>query len=85
MTPPLCLASVLLLSRVLRLSFSLSIESYTRQYVIGRKTWIDVLNAVREATQSQLALEDTHTQVIAVSLRLRAQTGTLKPNEGSKP
>ncbi len=52
-------------------------ESYARQYVIGRKSWIDVLNAVREATQSQLALEDTHTQVIAVSLRLRAQTGTL--------
>ena len=52
-------------------------ESYARQYVIGRKSWIDVLNAVREATQSQLALEDVNTQVIAVSLRLRAQTGTL--------
>lgn len=60
-------------------------ESYTRQYVIGRKTWIDVLNAVREATQSQLALEDTHTQVLAVSLRLRAQTGTLNLLEGTKP
>ena len=54
-------------------------ESYTRQYVIGRKTWIDVLNAVREATQSQFALEDARTQAIAASLRLRAQTGTLTP------
>lgn len=52
-------------------------ESYTRQYVIGRKSWIDVLNAVREATQSQLALEDARAQVIAASLRLRAQAGTL--------
>ncbi len=60
-------------------------ESYARQYVIGRKTWIDVLNAVREATLSQLALEDTQTQVIAVSLRLRALTGTLNLNEGTKP
>ncbi len=60
-------------------------ESYTRQYVIGRKTWIDVLNAVREATLSQFALEDARTQTLAASLRLRAQTGTLKPNEGSKP
>jgi len=60
-------------------------ESYARQYVIGRKTWIDVLNAVREATQSQLALEDTQTQVIAASLRLRALTGTLHLLKGTKP
>ncbi len=60
-------------------------ESYARQYVIGRKTWIDVLNAVREATQSELTAEDAHAQMLAASLRLRAQTGTLKPNEGTKP
>jgi len=60
-------------------------ESYTRQYVIGRKSWIDVLNAVREATQSQFALEDARTQVIAASLRLRAQAGTLNQSKGSKP
>lgn len=60
-------------------------ESYTRQYVIGRKTWIDVLNAVREATQSQFALEDARAQVIAASLRLSAQSGTLKQLERSKP
>lgn len=53
-------------------------ESYTRQYVIGRKTWNDVLNAVREATQSQFALADARAQTIAAGLRLSAQTGTLK-------
>jgi adhesin transport system outer membrane protein len=52
-------------------------ESYARQYVIGRKSWNDVLNAVREATQAQLALEDTRAQALAASLRLAAQTGTL--------
>lgn len=60
-------------------------ESYTRQYVIGRKSWIDVLNAVREATQSQFALEDARAQVIAADLRLRAQVGTLNHKEGFKP
>jgi adhesin transport system outer membrane protein len=60
-------------------------ESYTRQYVIGRKSWIDVLNAVREATQSQFSLEDAHAQVVAASLRLRAQAGTLNQSKGSKP
>ncbi len=54
-------------------------ESYTRQYVIGRKTWSDVLNAVREATQSQFALEDARAQASAAGLRLSAQTGMLKP------
>lgn len=60
-------------------------ESYARQYVIGRKTWSDVLNAVREATQSQFALEDARAQAIAASLRLSAQSGTLKRLERSKP
>ena len=52
-------------------------ESFARQYVIGRKTWIDVLNAVREAVQSDLALEDVRAQLQAARLRLRAYTGTL--------
>lgn len=60
-------------------------ESYTRQYVIGRKTWVDVLNSVREATQSQFALEDVRAQTIAASLRLSAQSGTLKQLERSRP
>lgn len=52
-------------------------ESYARQYTAGRKTWIDVLNAVREATQSGLAADDARAQMLAASLRLRALTGTL--------
>ena len=52
-------------------------ESYARQYTTGRKTWIDVLNAVREATQSELAADDARAQMLAASLRLRALTGTL--------
>ena len=52
-------------------------ESYARQYTTGRKTWIDVLNAVRETTQAELAAVDARTSMLAASLRLRARSGTL--------
>jgi adhesin transport system outer membrane protein len=54
------------------------VASYTRQYVIGRKSWLDVLNAVREATQADYAVEDARAQVAGASLRLRALTGNLR-------
>lgn len=53
-------------------------ESYTRQYVIGRKTWIDVLNAVRETVQANFTLADARAQTVAAGLRLKAQTRGLK-------
>ena len=60
-------------------------ESYARQYVIGRKSWNDVLNAVREVTQAQFALEDVRAQTLAAGLRLNAQTQMLKLTEGDMP
>jgi adhesin transport system outer membrane protein len=53
-------------------------ESYTRQYTAGRKTWLDVLNTVRESTQSDAAVADAYAQVTGASLRLRLVTGNLK-------
>lgn len=52
-------------------------ESYARQYTAGRKTWIDVLNAVREATQSEFAVADAEAQATAAALRLRLLTSGL--------
>lgn len=52
-------------------------ESYARQYTAGRKTWIDVLNAVREATQSEFAVADATAQVAASTLRLQLLSGNL--------
>lgn len=52
-------------------------ESYARQFTAGRKSWIDVLNAVRESTQSELAADDAQAQTVAASLRLRVLTNTL--------
>ena len=53
-------------------------ESYTRQYTAGRKTWLDVMNTVRESTQSDVAVTDAGTQAAAASLRLKLASGNLK-------
>jgi adhesin transport system outer membrane protein len=57
-------------------------DSYARQYTAGRKTWLDVLNAVRENTQAELALDDARAQMRAAALRLKVETGVLNPDAG---
>lgn len=59
-------------------------DSYTRQYTTGRKTWIDVLNAIRESTQSELALADANAQIMGSALRLKLLTGNLPAVRGDK-
>jgi len=58
-------------------------ESYTRQYTTGRKTWIDVLNAVREVTQADFQMADAQAQVVAAALRLRLRSGALDIQNGT--
>jgi outer membrane protein, adhesin transport system len=53
-------------------------ESYKRQYIIGRKAWLDVLNAVREATQSELFVVDARAQLAVSTLRIALLTDKLK-------
>jgi outer membrane protein, adhesin transport system len=53
-------------------------ESYTRQYTAGRKTWLDVMNTVRESTQSDVGVTDAGTQAAAASMRLQLTSGNLK-------
>ena len=50
-------------------------NSYARQYAVGRKSWLDVLNAVREAGQAELSWVDTRHQAWLSALRLRVLTG----------
>lgn len=59
-------------------------ESYTRQYTAGRKTWLDVLNAVREASQADLAVVDVLAQMMNASLRLQLLTGQLDSTNSEK-
>lgn len=44
--------------------------SYDRQYLVGRKTWVEVMNAVRERTLSQIAIADTKASILGASRRL---------------
>ena len=46
------------------------VESYLRQYQIGRKTWLDVLNALREKTQADYNLADVRFTLMLSQLKL---------------
>lgn len=52
-------------------------DSYARQYTAGRKSWLDVLNAVREATYSEYAVADVAAQLHGARFRLRLLSGEL--------
>jgi adhesin transport system outer membrane protein len=52
-------------------------ESFTRQYAIGRKNWIEVLNAQRELTQARQALADAEWSGLRSALKLQLATGQL--------
>jgi adhesin transport system outer membrane protein len=54
-------------------------ESFTRQYTAGRKTWVDVMNSVRELIQAEFTAVDVLAQVVAAGLRLSILTGQFNP------
>lgn len=53
------------------------VASYLRQYQIGKKNWLDVLNAVRESTQATYSAVDVATGSQSMQLRLMLLTGQL--------
>lgn len=54
------------------------VESYLRQYQIGRKNWLDVLNAQREKTNALYNLADMQYGLQLAQVRLMIQTGELR-------
>ena len=52
-------------------------DSTIRQYAVGRKTWIDVLNAQREVAQSRYAQADAEWGILRSALRVNLFTGDL--------
>lgn len=54
------------------------VESYLRQYQIGRKNWLDVLNAQREKTSAIYNLADTLYGHQLAQVRLMIQTGDIR-------
>jgi len=47
------------------------IDSYRRQYIVGKKSWLDVINAQREVSVAQNLLVDAEVSSCANALRLQ--------------
>lgn len=56
------------------------VESYLRQYAVGKKSWLDVLNAQREATQARNTLVDYEVLYLTSLYRLRVLLNEINPN-----
>jgi adhesin transport system outer membrane protein len=50
-------------------------ESYERQFIVGRLSWQQTLDAVREHGQVSMSLADTEASLWAASYRLRLRSG----------
>ncbi len=51
--------------------------SYDRQFLAGRKTWLDLMNAARELSQTEIQLADMQAAYVVVSWRLGITTSGL--------
>lgn len=51
------------------------LESYQRQFQAGRKSWLDLLNAVRELAQNQYASAEAKATLTAAMVRLQIRLG----------
>lgn len=54
-------------------------DSYQRQFVVGRRSWLDVMNAALETTQSELAADDAEVTAMASAARLSLRTCRWQP------
>ena len=70
----------LLPTKLLVESTSEVMESYLRQYTVGRKSWLDVLNAQRELVQARQALADHEAMVSMASYKIQILVGAVNKN-----
>jgi len=50
-------------------------KSYDRQFLAGRKSWLDVMNAARELAQTEVQLADIESAQVVTTWRLAIYTG----------
>lgn len=55
----------------------LVLKSYERQFIAGRKNWLDVLNAAREESQYKQQLLQTQIQMVAAFYKLQIDLGQM--------
>jgi adhesin transport system outer membrane protein len=53
------------------------VASYLRQYQIGKKNWLDVLNALRESAQAHYSAVDVASSTQSLQLRLMLLTSPM--------
>lgn len=53
------------------------VDSYLRQYQLGRKNWLDVLNALRESVQAAYTATDIDHGLLSAQVRLMLYSGQL--------
>ena len=56
------------------------IASYQRQFIAGRRSWLDVMNAVREAASARLSESDARVSAAAGTARILALTCRWQPD-----
>jgi adhesin transport system outer membrane protein len=61
------------------LTSQLVTESYRRQFITGRRTWLDVMNASREATNSKLSMAEAETSAMASNAHIWLRTCGWQP------
>ena len=71
------------LAKTVELTQSVS-ESYDRLFRVGKKSWLDLLNAVRERTQTLSSLADVDASLLATSRRLKIYTTLQGSDEDTK-
>ncbi len=54
-------------------------DSYLRQFVAGRRTWLDVMNAVREASNARIGLVESEVSAMSSAARIRIRTCEWRP------
>ena len=54
-------------------------DSFMRQFITGRRTWLDVMNAVREANSARISLIEAENSAMASSARLLIRSCQWQP------
>jgi adhesin transport system outer membrane protein len=57
-------------------------ESFMRQFITGRRTWLDVMNAVRESNAARIGLTEAKISAMGSGTRLRLRTCRWIPQAG---
>ena len=60
-------------------------ESLLRQFVAGRRTWLDVMNSVRESVTAKVALVQVESSAMASAARLRLRSCAWQPGQCDAP